>query len=97
MGSYFNSKVIRTPPSSDMATALEQTVLCLQSLRAYLESLGQLQSHGDVLEELVVEGVGAVELEDHVPGVDVLDALYHVLGLGFCGGEEEPKIGTCSF
>ena len=78
-----------------MATTLRQTNL--QSLRAYLESLGQLQGHGDVLEELVVEGVGAVELEDHVPGVDVLDALYHVLGLGFCGGEEEPKIGTCSF
>lgn len=35
----------------------------------------------DILQQLIVEGVGAVELEHEVTREDVLDAAHHVLGL----------------
>ena len=53
----------------------------------------------DVFEELVVEGVGAVELEYDVAGEDVLDALDDVLRLRLCQLhrlarlEERPALG----
>lgn len=37
----------------------------------------------NLLQKLVVERVGAVELEDHVPGEGVFDAAHHVFRLGF--------------
>ena len=35
----------------------------------------------DILQQLIVEGVGAVELEHEVTREDVLDAAHHVLSL----------------
>lgn len=37
--------------------------------------------NGDIFKQLIVEGVGTVELEEEVVGKDMLDALNHVLRL----------------
>ena len=48
-----------------------------------LVAVGQLQRCLHALQQLIVEGVGAVELQDNVRGEDVLDAADVVLSLGF--------------
>lgn len=48
----------------------------------HLVGLRRLHLHHHLLQQLVVQGVCAVELEDHVPGERVFDAAHHVLGLG---------------
>ena len=44
-----------------------------------LEPLGELELDADVLEQLIVEGVGAVELED----LRIKDKILHSLSQGF--------------
>ncbi len=64
-----------------------------------LVGVGGVEADGDVLEELVVEGVEAVELEDKVVGEGVLDAGDVVLGVGLGEGggrgglEERAEVG----
>jgi hypothetical protein len=47
-----------------------------------LESIGQLNGHSDILQQLIVQSVGAVKLQNQMFGEGVLDALNHVLRLG---------------
>ena len=48
----------------------------------HLPALRYLQVHPDILQELVRQSVGAVELQDDVAGEDVLDGRHRVLRLG---------------